>query len=794
MGHHEKFKLWTFDNFALLALAAGLLLLPVFTLPFWGLPLDLAKRALIAVVVFVAFILWLLGRLQEGHLILPRNFIVVGGFIIVIISSISALFSGAFWNSFTGLGYELDTVLSILPLVLLIFLYGVYFQSRKRFLSIYIGIFVVAFILFLAELASLIILRNDLLPSIQTPLALIFSNLSATLIGKWYDFGIYAGFILLSAVVMLEFFSLKEMPIFHWFIRACFVLSLLILILVNYQPVWMVIGIAGLILFVYKISYWGTDLDKDSEKHRERFKSIFIPSFLIVIIALLFITIGSQDKLGRNIDNWRNRWGVPIMETKPSWQGTWQLAQKTLSHNPVLGAGPNRFVDEWVKYKPQPVNETIFWNVDFRFGVGLIPSMAITTGLLGFVSWIVFFMAIVWYGVRFIFSVKQDKSTRALLLLSFLGSVYLWIFTIIYVPDNALFALAFLITGLFVAILTDTKIIKNAELSLVDDPRLSFVSILLFVSLIISSIAVGYLTLEKYLSLYIYQKGLYVFSVSKDLDKTLALISWADNLSHQDLYKRTLAEINTSLAGRLLSTADIPKEELRVRFLAQADAAIKEAKAATELNSLNYLNWLSLGRVYEALVPLGIDRAYDEGKKAFGRARELNPTNPSILVDYFARLAISNKDISEAKKYALQSLTLKNNYPQAVSLLSQIDTQEGNADIAIRRLQQFLATYPQYADAGLYFQLGYLEYKSGNYQAAAAALNQAVGLVPNFANAKYFLGLALRELGDQPGALQQFTDIQGFNQDNQEIRQLIYSLQSESAAKDSATSTVKKAN
>lgn len=774
----KKRSFWTFDSIALITLAAGILLLPIFNLPWLGFSIEVSKRLLLAAVAFVAFILWLLGRLQEGRLILPRNYIVAGGFLVALTATLSAIFSGAFWNSFSGLGFEIDTVLSLLTMAILVFLVGVYFQSRKRFLSVYIGIFVVALILFISEILALLVLRTSWFSFAQPFIAPYFNNLATSVIGKWYDLSVYAGFILLSALVMIEFFSLKGMAVFRGFIIACFVLALIALGFTNYLPVWIVVGIASLIIFVYKISFWGMDLEKDSHQLGGRVQKVFLPSFLVIIIALLFITLGSADKLGQNITVVRDRLGVPILEVKPSFLGTWQVAQKTLSQDPLFGAGPNRFSDEWVKYKPAPINQTQFWNVDFRFGVGLIPSQLVTNGLLGLVAWILFFAAIIYYGVRFIFTTKQDKSTRALLILSFLGSLYLWIFAFIYVPDNGLLGLAFLVTGLFVAILTDTKIIKNTEISLTEDPRLSFASILLFVVLIIGSIVVGYLVAQKYVSIYAYQKGQTVLAVKGDVEAARSRVLWASSLSRQDLYYRNLSELDVALAGRLLSNTTLPKEELRLRFLSQSDTAIKDAQMATQLNPLNYLNWLALGRVYQALVPLGIDGAYERSQEAFAKAKKLNPTNPSILLDYFANLEINKKNISKAKDYATQSLKIKDNYSQAVSLLSQIDVQEGNSDVAARRLEEFLSIYPQYADAGLYFQLGYLKYKSNLYQQAALALGRAISLVPNFANAKYFLGLSLIELGDRAGALQQFEDIARFNPNNQEVKQYVEDLKS----------------
>ncbi|MFA6476569.1 MAG: hypothetical protein WCV68_04135 [Candidatus Paceibacterota bacterium] len=799
MEHEAKKRsLWTFDSLALIILAAGLFLLPVFNLPWLGFSLEVSKRLLLVTSVFAAFILWLLGRLQEGRIVLPRNYIVAGGFLVALSATLSAIFSGAFWNSFSGLGLELDTVLSLLTMAVLVFLVGVYFQSRKRFLTAYVGIFVIAFILFIAEIVAMVVLKTSWLGFAQPFFSPYFNNLATSVIGKWYDLGVYAGFILLSSLVMVEFFSLKSMPVFRVFIWACFGLALLALAFINYLPVWIVVGIASLIIFVYKISFWGEDPEKDSHQFGGRVQKVFLPSFFVIIIALLFLTLGGADKLGKNIGSWRDSLSIPVLEVKPSFLGTWQVAKRTLSHDPVFGAGPNRFADEWVKYKPAGINQTQFWNVDFRFGVGLIPSQLVSTGLLGILAWFLFFAAILYYGIRFIFTTKQDKSTRALLILSFLGSLYLWVFSIIYVPDNAILGLAFLVTGLFVAILTDTKIIKNTEVSLTEDPRLSFASILLFVVLIIGSIVVGYLVVQKYVSIYAYQKGQTILAVKGDLESARGQVLWASSLSRQDIYYRNLSELDVALAGRLLSNTTLPKEELRLRFLSQTDTAIKDALVATQLNPSNYLNWLALGRVYGALVPLGIDGAYERSQEAFAKAKSLNPTNPAILLDYFANLEINKKNMSKAKDYVNQSLKIKDNYPQAVSLLSQIDIQEGNPDVAARRLEQFLSVYPQYADAGLYFQLGYLKYKSSLYSQAVQALGRAVSLVPNFANAKYFLGLSLKSLGDRQGALSQFEDIARFNPDNQEIKQLVSSLRSgiplpteETASSTTATTTKK---
>ena len=355
----------------------------------------------------------------------------------------------------------------------------------------------------------------------------------------------------------------------------------------------------------------------------------------------MFVTLGSGNKFGGYITAWRERLGIAVMEVKPSWTGTGAIMKKSIAEDPIFGAGPNNFIKEWVKYKPDGINQTPYWNIDFRYGVGFIPTMAVETGVLGILAWLALLGSIVWYGVKFIFSLKQDKSTRALLILAFSGSVYLWLFAIIYPPDAALLALAFLVTGLFSAILADTKIIKNKIIEITEDPRVNFISVLGFVILIIGAITGGYLVVQKYGSYFLYQKGLAGFSRG-DISLASVAVAQAVNLSSQDVYHRTLAELNIASIARLLAEEDKPPEELRAQFLNYLSQAMASARQAIDADRTDYLNWLSLGRVCEAVVPFGLENAYEEGIRAFSEAKKLNPKNPSILLSLECHLCISS--------------------------------------------------------------------------------------------------------------------------------------------------------
>ena len=79
-------------------------------------------------------------------------------------------------------------------------------------------------------------------------------------------------------------------------------------------------------------------------------------------------------------------------------------------------------------------------------------------------------------------------------------------------------------------------------------------------------------------------------------------------------------------------------------------------------------------------------------------------------------------------------------------------------------------------NAGLYFQLGILYFNLPDYTKASQALAQAVQIIPDYANARYFLGLSLARTGDKAGATAQFEAIQKTNPDNAEIKSVLANL------------------
>ena len=59
------------------------------------------------------------------------------------------------------------------------------------------------------------------------------------------------------------------------------------------------------------------------------------------------------------------------------WRMTMDVAAGQLKDAPVFGAGPNRFTQAFLNYKPAVINTTDAWGVEFNAGFGLIPTFLV---------------------------------------------------------------------------------------------------------------------------------------------------------------------------------------------------------------------------------------------------------------------------------------------------------------------------------------------------------------------------------------------------------------------------------
>jgi len=706
---------------ALFWILAGLvLLLPLIFIPTVVTPLLSVKYGLLVIAVIAAVVVWILLRLKDGVCLLPINMLNLAGCLVLFVLFLSSLLSGSIWNSLLGQLPQTDTFFFYLYVFIIMFMAPSVFNSAKRILTLYKIFFIPLGLLMIFHVIRLLAGPSWLSFG-------YFPNISDNLVGKWNDLGIFFGLGVVLSLVSLELLTLsKRVKIFLY---SALVILIGLLMIINFVSIWYVLGALALVFFVYSIV-----IARSGNTKKTTLVPLSITSFVIFLISIVFVVGGST--FGGIISN---HFHISQVDVSPTWQTTAGIAKSVLSQGSitrdVFGVGPNRFINEWLLFKPAGVNNSIFWNTDFNSGVGLIPSSLITTGILGLLVWLAFLGILVYMGFRSILSRISDPVQRYLITSSFLASLYLWLFCVIYTPSLVIIVLTFLFTGLFVSSLYGAGILKAVHFEYFKNPKVGFVSVLILIIVLICGLGLVYTTATKFAAAAYYNQGIaQINNGNNNLDSGEQKIKIAISLDASDLYARSLTQIYLVRLSDFLSNSatSTASDTLKNQFSMISNTARSAATFAVSVDGTNYQNWLTMGDVWTALVPLKIDKAYDNASTSYEQALNYDPQNPYIYLE-IAKLDSAQNNVPQAKDDLIKALNLKNDYTEA------------------------------------YFQLGVLLYDNKDYTNAIKALEPAVSLDSQNSYAKYFLGLSYYQAGRINDAVAQFSDLQKQNPNNQQL-------------------------
>jgi len=753
--------------FNLDSISEGLILLLVFLLPIFFIPLGSApfqftKTFLVFTAVFLAFIVFVVGRLRHGVLGVPRDLLLLAAWLLPLVYLVTAFFSQDISRSVTGLRFEVDTFYFIVILTLLLTLTAFLFSSKKGILRVYLTLFASFIVLSLFQILRLIFGADFLSFG-------IFVNPVDNLVGKWNDLAIFYGLVVLLALVSLAALRLNtvsKVALYVGLLAALFMLAV-----VNFMIVWIVVALFSLGFFVYTISRGWTKKKNPALSNDSGPTNPELPLVALVVLALSVIFIVQSNTFGAAVSSIL---GINHIEARPSWTSTLSIARETYKNNILFGSGPNTFGQQWTTFKPTGVNETPFWNVDFSLGIGFIPTSFITTGILGGLAWLLFFMAFIYTAVRtLILSPPADRLLHYLMLSAFLAALYLWIFSVIYVPSTVILTLTFLFTGIFIAAVRSISRQEDKVISFADNPRLGFIATLLLTVLLFGGIASLYLVGQRYVSAWYLQRGLIAFNIEGNIDEAERFADRALVLGSSPTHYRLITDIDLIRLNQLLSRSDLTAEQLQDEFQGLFAQAVGQALEATENDPNDYQYWRNLARIYQVVVPLNIEGSYEAARRAYEQARQLNPTNPGITLD-LARLELVNGSSGGAREYITKALEQKSNYTTAIFLLTQIEIAEGNISRAIEAAEAAVLIEPNNPVA--FFQLGFLYYNSGTVGRSIGSLERAVELNPSYSNARYFLGLSYDQVERTSEALIQFESIEKLDPGNEEVARILLNL------------------
>lgn len=735
-------------------------LMPIFALPLAVAPLASGKAILLFGGILLTAFFWILSAIAKGSVKIPKSALLISCLAVVLVWLASALSSGNAGLSLAGKLYDLDTFSVFFAASLALFFGSIIFQSEKRAFVFYLLLFFSAFVVFAFQFFHLVFGINII------PFN-IFPYNTSNLVGGWNDFSIFFGFIGLISLALLETakFGWKTKIFFYFSLIAAF----LAMISANFFNNWVIFGIFSLFIFISALF-----------KSRSGGKTKFFRASLFALAVVIFFTL-FRGTAG-NINNFLK---TSSTEVRPSLSATLDIAKKSLKNNAVLGTGPNTFVYNWLKFKPAAVNGTIFWNARFSSGFGHLPSMLATTGILGIAA-IIFFLIILLSHCKKAFSRGENNIGNALTAASFLGAVYLWTFIVLYAPGIFIFTLAFIATGVFLALLVNNGKIAVTEISLSGlsaggrgKTKSGMIFTVIGIILLIGTVSSAYLYARKFLALNNYSKALILFEKSGDIDRTGKKLTKAASMDKQDEYYRALSELGLVSLGQITTNKDLPADKAAALFKDNLGITIAYAREAVRINPADPVNWMQLGRVYESVVALKVEKADEAALNSYAEAFKVSPLDPSPFIAS-ARVAMQTGKTDDARKYLQGALNIKPDFVDALFMLSQVEAQAGNLKEAILKTEQTAAISPN--SPGIFFQLGLLRYQNNNLSAARTAFERAVGLNNDYANARYFLGLIYDKQGLKEKAIEQFAQIAKTNPDNGEVKKILANLKNGQSA------------
>ncbi|MDP2651451.1 MAG: hypothetical protein Q8O98_02560, partial [bacterium] len=353
---------------------------------------------------------------------------------------------------------------------------------------------------------------------------------------------------------------------------------------------------ASAIVIIYLITI-ETGGSKGSEARR---KVMLWPAIALCTISLLFVinptVSGTYGELSETVSA---TFGIVNSDVRPSFSATFNVARQVLEKGLFFGAGPNSFSSSWLLYKPQELNNTIFWDTSFPYGIGFIPTQAASVGAVGILVWLSFIILFLIVGIKAMAKLPENVWQRFGVVTTFLGALLLWLINVVYTPSIVMFGLAFIFTGLFLAALGTSGIISSKRVTFRHSAAINFGSALTIVALCVGSVALGFVVLQRSMSFLHYQKALVlsgtagasVVDIENELAKAIRLVP-------QDTYYRALSQIQFSKAQSVFTRTTGTQAENQEAFRSALTASIAAAQAAIDKNSKNYGNWVNLAIIY----------------------------------------------------------------------------------------------------------------------------------------------------------------------------------------------------
>lgn len=729
------------------ALVIGVLLLPLFFLPWSTSILEFNKQILLLVLAGAILILWLLHVVVSGQLSWRSNPLDKGIVALIIAVSLSTVFSITRFKSLFGLTVSLSDALVTL-IALSIFYFGIVnlFDDKGSKARVVFG-----YSLFLVLIFGVLnMLGLGIFKYFNISIFNFAASKTFNTVGSINSLGIVA------AVSLPLFYKIKSSSfLFKHVNLAGMFLAMAVLVILNWWVVWAV-AIAGMATMIAldSLNNPGFKLSK-----------FLLPMTVIVLGVFLMIVNFNFNFLKKNI---------PV-EVAPSLSLSVNVAESVLKKNTFFGYGPENFSLAFDQYGAGKLANTTLSNIRFFDSTSQIINWAVQGGVVVLAALAFLF----WLLVRGIFKTKLTEEDTGVI-----STVVALVIGMFFYPFNITLMFVFFV----VLSLTTLSLWENNKklFNVEERSSTSLISSLGFIGGLILVLVGSYFGATLYISDVKYAQAL----TSQDINKTADLLVKAINWNGQDdRYYR-----GSSQAALILLSMELNKKENDIeketKIQNHLSSAINLAKSATEIAPRESINWSNLGDVYQNLMVLvdGVDKLAED---SYLKAAELRPGDASFYNKigsmYLIKADLSSQlfargganatkfkqeimpNLIRAEENFKKAIEISDSFGLAIYNLGTIYDRMGKIKEAINQLEK-IAPYNSNQPT-IAFELGLLYYRDNQKDKVFKQLQRAVLLSPNFANARWYLGLLYEERQDIPSAIDQMEKILNIeaNRDNQEV-------------------------
>ncbi|MDE2213219.1 MAG: hypothetical protein KGJ34_01655 [Patescibacteria group bacterium] len=754
-----------FSHAAFFLFVAGMVLSLLAIGPTASIPTPLVKFALGALLLALSIICLFVARAmgQQSPAGLGRGGVFIV-FLLPIVYLISFLAAVDRSVGLLGTGNEVDSLLFVMFVALSLFLSFLFARSIRRARTILMALLTSALIA--GAFQYLVIFGG------MGFLSSVFTDDTINLIGKWNDLGLLSALAALIIMVRSEFSPLA----FRGKILSgiALVLILFLLLVINFSTAWwMLLGGAVLIAGA---KYFLSRKIGGTQTHRG-FSAWW--AGIIVLISIAFLIFGGM--LNAHLPG---PFSVPSLEVRPALSSTYDIAGQAHGGSAVrtlIGNGPNTFGEAWLQYKPAGVNETQFWSVDFITGFSVLMTALVSVGLIGALMWLIPLLLSI-LGLLRLWKLMPELSSAQRTLIFSLGiaSLFMSVALLVYALSQDMVLLAFIVTGAFLGSLGSLR--SDGSVA----PLLGRMRIVVLLGMLLLAVLFSFTAFASVRRLLASSyENLSALALSNN--NVVDAASYGAQSQSIELMGSNLrlgVEIDLAAMRQLASASTSPAQAAtaRTQFQALLTQAISQGQAAALMNPLDYQPYLELSNVYAFLTPLNVQGAYQSEVTAYEEAMKLDPTNPAIPL-LLARAEASenlSSNSSQVQDLIKQSLTLKPDYTDAFLLAEQVAVAQNDVQTAIAAAKSaILSDQGDTAEnlGPLWFQLGLFYYVENDMTDAVTAFQNSLSLIPNYANAQYFLGLAYYSVKQTQNAIAEFEQLSQTNSGNTEVALILANLE-----------------